>query len=124
MKKEKSEKKTSKTEEKAEKKKPEKISQEDYEKKVLELAKQGLTSEKIGQKLRIEGIHPKDYKKKLSIILKEKKVFINPDLTNVEAKLKAIKIHYEKNHQDKKAMREAERLTSHLRKLRQYFKVQ
>ncbi len=41
--------------------KAKKLSQKDYEKKVLELAKKDLTSEKIGEELRKQGIHPKEY---------------------------------------------------------------
>jgi len=52
--------KTEETEEKVsetaeESKKHKKVSEEEFEKKVKELAKQGLTSEKIGEKLRKEG---------------------------------------------------------------------
>ncbi len=103
--------------------KKEKTSQENYEKRVVELAKEGLTSEKIGEKIRHEGMHPKEYNKKISHILIEKNIYVNPDLKNVEAKMKNISMHYEKNKQDKKAMREAQRVSSHLRKLKQYFGI-
>ena len=105
-------------------KKPEKakkLSQKDYEKKVLELAKKNLTSEKIGEKLRKQGIHPKEYNKKISKILGDK--YVNPDLKNVEVKLERIKKHYGKNKQDKRAMREKDRVFAQLRKLKKYFKV-
>lgn len=110
-----------KAEEKAIKKN--KASQEDYEQRIIELAKEGLTSEKIGEKLRREGIHSKEYKKKVSEILMEKNIYVNPDLKNIEAKMNAVKVHYEKNKQDKRAMRESQRLSFHLRKLKQYFGV-
>ena len=106
-------------------KKPEKakkLSQKDYEKKVLELAKKGLTSEKIGEELRKQRIHPKEYHKKISKILGDK--YINPDLKNVEDKLEKVKKHYEKNKQDKRAMREKDRVFAQLRKLKKYFKVE
>ena len=103
-------------------KKAKKLSQKDYEKKVLELAKKPLTSEKIGEVLRKQGIHPKEYNKKISKILKDK--YINPDLKNVEVKLERIKKHYEKNKQDKKAMREKDRVFAQLRKLKKYFKTE
>jgi len=103
-------------------KKAKKLSQKDYEKKVLELAKTGLTSEKIGEALRKEGTHPKEYHKKISKILGNK--YSNPDLKNVEVKLERIKKHYEKNKQDKRAMREKDRVFAQLRKLKMYFKVQ
>lgn len=100
-----------------------KLSQTDFEKKVLELAKKDLTSEKIGEELRKQGIHSKDYSKKISKILKEKGKYINPDLKNVEEKLERIKTHYGKNKQDKRAMREKDRFFSQVRKLKKYFKV-
>ncbi len=106
-------------------KKPEKakkLSQKDYEKKVLELAKKNLTSEKIGEKLRKQGIHPKEYNKKISKILGDK--YVNPDLKNVEVKLERIKKHYGKNKQDKRAMREKDRVFAQLRKLKKYFKIE
>ena len=108
-----------KTEEKTVKSK--KISQQEFEKKVVELAKKGLTSEKIGEELRRQNIHPKEYDKKISQILKED--YINPDLKNVKTKLERIKKHYEKNKQDKRAMREKDRIFAQLRKLKKYFKV-
>ena len=106
-----------------EKPKNQKITQEEYEKKVLDLAKKGLTSEKIGEQLRKEGIHPKEYKKKISRILKEKDTYLNPDLKNVQNKLERIQKHFDKNKQDKKSMRERERVFAHLRKLKMYHKV-
>lgn len=102
-------------------KKTKKISQTEFEKKVLELAKKGLTSEKIGEELRQQNIHPKDYSKKISKILGDK--YINPDIKNVEEKLERIKKHYEKNKQDKRAMREKDRIFAKLRKLKKYFKI-
>ena len=47
----------------------EKITQEKFEKMVLDLAKTGLTAEKIGENLRKQKIHPKEYGKKISKIL-------------------------------------------------------
>lgn len=110
----------------AEKKKKEiikKISNLDFEKKVLELAKAGLTSEKIGEKLRQEGIHSKEFEKKISKILKEKDAYVNPDLKNVEIKLNRVIKHYAKNKQDKRSMREKDRIFAQLRKLKKYFKI-
>jgi len=100
-----------------------KITQTEFEKKVLELAKTGLTSEKIGEKLRQENIHPREYDKKISKILKENNVYENPDLKNVETKLEKIKTHFSKNKQDKRSMREKDRIFAHLRKLKKYFGI-
>ncbi len=103
-------------------KKAKKLSQLEFEKKVLELSEKGLTSEKIGEELRKQEIHPKEYNEKISKILGEK--HINPDLKNVEAKLERVKKHYEKNKQDKRAMREKDRIFAQLRKLKKYFKIE
>lgn len=110
---------TSKEETKKEKSK--KITQSEYEKKVLELADQGLTSEKIGENLKRQGIHSKEFKNKISQILGNK--YINPDLKNVEKKLENLKSHCEKNKQDKRAIREKNRIFAQLKKLKEYFKI-
>ncbi len=99
--------------------KAEKLSIADYEEKVKSLAKEGFTAEKIGQKLKESGIHPKEYSKKISKILGED--YVNPDLKNVEEKLKNIEIHFNKNKQDKRAKREKDRVFSQLRRLKIYF---
>ena len=101
----------------------ENISNSEFENKVLELAKQEFTAEKIGEKLKQEGIHSKEHDKKISKILKEKGFYVNPDLKSVENKLNRIIKHYEKNKQDKRAIREKDRIFAHLRKLKKYFKV-
>jgi len=105
-------------------KKKKTLSQLEFEKKVLELGEKGITSEKIGEILRKEDLHPKDFSKKISKILKDANKYINPDLKNTEEKLKRIKEHYEKNKQDKRAKREKDRVFAQVRKLKKYFKVQ
>lgn len=104
-------------------KKTKALSEKEYEKLVLDLASKGLTSEKIGQELKNQGIHPGKYNKKISAILKENDNYVNPDLKNVSDKLERIKIHYEKNKQDKRAMREKDRVFAHVRKLKKYFRI-
>jgi len=99
-----------------------KLSQPEYEKKVLELETKGLTAEKIGEFLRRSGIHPQEYGKKISKILKEKDKYVGPDLKNVQEKLEKISQHYEKNKQDKKAKREKTRIFSQIRKIKRYLK--
>jgi ribosomal protein S15P/S13E len=100
-----------------------KLSAQEFEKRVTELAEKGLTSEKIGEKLRQEGIHPAEYGKKISKILKEKKLYENPDLKNAKEKLERIKTHYEKNRQDKRAKREVDRVYARVRKTKKFFKA-
>jgi ribosomal protein S15P/S13E len=112
-------KKSQKKQEEGEKKK-EKLSLEEYEKKVIELAEKGLTAEKIGEELRKNGIYSKEYEKKISKILGKK--YVDPELENREAKLNRIEQHSKKNKQDKKAMRERSRIFSSLRKIKKYLK--
>lgn len=100
-----------------------KLSQEEFEKKVVELISKGSTSEKIGEELRKQGIHPKEHNKKISKILGEKNKYINPDMKNIKEKLEKIKKHYEKHKQDKRAMREKDRIFAKLRKIKKYHKV-
>lgn len=97
-----------------------KLTLEEYEKKVIELANKGLTSEKIGEELKKYGIYSIEYNKKISKILGQK--YINPDLKNTEEKLKKIEKHIEKNKQDKKAKRERSRVFSQIRKIKKYLK--
>lgn len=107
------------------KSKPEKknLSEPEFEKKVIEFADKGFTSEKIGERLRQEGIHSKEHHKKISQILKEKGKYINPDLKNIEEKLGKLGKHIGKHKQDKKAVRDKDRIFSQLNKLKKYFKV-
>ena len=97
-----------------------KLSPEEFAKRVLELAGKGLTSEKIGEALRGEGIHPKEHGVKISHILKAKGSYIDPEMKHTEAKLAKIRIHYEKNKQDKRALRERERIFSKVRNIKRY----
>ena len=84
------------------------------------MANKGLTSEKIGEELRRNGIHPKEYDKKISKILKDK--YVSPDLKNTEKKLEKIEEHLKKNKQDKRAKRERSRIFSQIRKIKKYLK--
>ncbi|MDD5012179.1 MAG: hypothetical protein PHQ66_00825 [Candidatus Nanoarchaeia archaeon] len=106
------------TEEETEDKKESKLSQEDFEKKVLELSETGLTAEKIGEKLRREGVHSAEFSKKISKILGGK--YVSPDLKNIEVKLTKLQEHFKKNKGDKRAMRDKERVAAKLRRLKIY----
>ena len=101
-------------------KKTRKISHEEFEKKVLELAEKGLTAEKIGETLRREGIHPKEFGAKISKVLGNK--YINPDEKNISEKLEKLKTHFSKNKKDRRAMRDKEKTSAKLRRLRNYLK--
>lgn len=103
---------------------PKKITQKEFEKQVIALAKTGLTAEKIGEKLRKQKIHSKEYDKKISKILKEENLYILPDLKNVEEKFKRLEKHSKKNKQDKRALREKSRILSDLGKIKKYHRIE
>ena len=107
---------------KTEEKHVNKISQQEFETRVLELAEKEMTAEKIGEALRKEGIHPKEHAK-ISKILKSKSLYQAPELKNIEEKLRRVTAQMEKNIQDKRAMREKERIFSLLRKNKAYQQV-
>lgn len=100
-----------------------KLTEKEFEKKVLELADKGLTAEKIGEFLRREGNHPKEFSKKISTILKENNKYEIPEIKNVEKKLEKIQVHFQRNKQDKKAKREKDRIFAQVRRLKKYFKI-
>jgi len=104
-------------------KKSKKLTEKEFEKKVLDLSKSGLTSEKIGESLRKEGIHPKEHDKKISKILKDHDSYEDPELKNVQEKLDRIEAHLKKNKQDKRAIREKSRVFSQRRKIKKYLKM-
>jgi len=103
---------------------PKKITQKEFEKMVLDLAKKELTSEKIGEELRKQKIHSKEYSKKISKILKEENLYILPDLKNMQEKFKRVEEHLKKNKQDKRALREKSRFLSDLGKIKKYHKIE
>lgn len=99
-------------------KKVKKKTLEEFEKRVIELADQGYTSEKIGEITRKEGMHSKEYGKKISQILGSR--YSNPDMKNIQQKLEKMEKHVSKNKGDKKAVREKERISAKLRRLKKY----
>ncbi len=108
-----------KTEKKAEPKA--KLSEAEFEKEVIKLAEQGLTSEKIGEALRKQGNHPQDYSKKISVILKEKNLYVVPDVKNIREKYENIEKHVSKNKQDKRSIRDKDRIFAKLRRAKKYY---
>ena len=88
-------------------KKPEwlKISLEELENIIVELAKQGMPSEKIGLILRDQYGIPKTkiYGKRISQIIEEKLNIKKQDnLQNIKRKIERMMAHLAKNRQDKK----------------------
>lgn len=108
-----------KTEKKSE---TEKISRKEFEARVTGLAEKGMTSEKIGETLRQEGVHPREHGK-ISRILKEKGLYHPPEIKNIKEKLDRVTAHKEKHIQDKRAMREHERIFSLLKRQKKYHNI-
>ena len=109
-------------------KKPEKqtLTEAQFKKKISELASQDLTSEKIGESLRRQGIHPAEHLKQgqsISSILKENNSYIDPDLKNVNEKFERVKVHFGTHKQDQRAKREVARLQSQVRNIKLYKKL-
>ena len=88
--------------------------------RVIELAKKGLTSEKIGLELKKEGIFVKQLAgKRISKILREKRQEINDaDLTNLERKVEKLRKHFEKHKHDFTSKRKIVEKDASLRKQR------
>ena len=108
-----------------EKKAQEPMNIEDIEKIVIELGKKGHHPAEIGSILKEKhGIYDiKVLGKKISKILKNAKINYKSDLDFVSEKLSKITNHYEKNKQDKRAMREKDRVFAQLRKIKVYHKI-
>jgi small subunit ribosomal protein S15 len=84
-----------------------KYTEEEVKAIILKLANKGLTSEKIGLVLRDQYGIPKSgiFNIKIRKVLQEKGKFQNPDILNLNEKLRRIEAHYSKNKQDKKSHR-------------------
>lgn len=111
---------------KSTKKKPDwmKIEDKDIEAVIVKLAKDGLTSEKIGLKLRDKYGIPttKVTGKKINQILKENNLYKDATQSNLEKKQDLIAQHLEKNKQDKKARRAFTIIRARLTKYKKYKK--
>lgn len=95
-----------------------KLTEKEIEAKVLELAKSGLTNEKIGLELIKLGVRPSDYKKRISQILKEADIQMSPDLENIKKSLDRLKKHTLIHKQDKTSGRPLAIKTAKIRKLK------
>ncbi len=99
-----------------------KLSLEEVEAIAIKLAGEGHTSEKIGLILRDQYGIPSTriFGKKLGKILKEKNVYKDANLANVEQKHLRIKTHLQKHHTDRKSKRALEIRTARVRKMKKY----
>ena len=96
----------------------------DIEEIIVKLAKQGLTSEKIGLLLRDTYGVPKAklLGKKIGRILKENELYKDSDLENLNKKHEKVVKHIKTNKQDKRAIRTSTLLSFKLRRLKKYRK--
>lgn len=97
-----------------------KLKPAEIEKKVVELASQGMSPEKIGLVLRDKHGIPKVkiFGKKLSQILKEKKLYVDSEYENILKKSENLKKHLEKNKHDYTAKRSLITSAGRLNKLK------
>lgn len=99
-----------------------KIDKEAVEKKITELAKQGIGSEKIGLAIKKEfRISPKLSGIKISHILKEHNLYEFSDLKSLKKKAEGIKKHSEKHKQDKKSHKAFVFTEAKIRGLEKYY---
>lgn len=90
---------------------------------IVDLAKQGLTPEKIGQKLKEENkIKARDFGIKIGKMLREHNLYTDPDIKNLTTRTEKLKKHLEKNKHDNKTKRILLIKEAKLRKLRNYKK--
>lgn len=108
----------------SDKNKPEWLStsEKDIEAIITKLAKQNLSSEKIGLVLRDNYGIPKTRLLGTSIskILKKQKLYKDADVENLTKKHNLIKKHLEKNKQDKSAKRTLTIISARIKKLTEY----
>ena len=99
-----------------------KLTAKEFETKVIDLAKKGLTTEKIGLELKKEKIYAKDYIK-LSKILKANKLFTSSDIASLTKRVEKLQKHALKHKQDKCHKRAIAIKGSKLRKLTKVTKI-
>ena len=99
-----------------------KLKPKEIEEKIVELASQGMHPEKIGLVLRDKYGIPKVkmFGKKISQILKENGININPEYENVLKKSDNLKKHLEKNKHDYTAKKSLIKSTGKLNKLKRH----
>jgi len=92
-----------------------KLTEKEIEKIVLDMAKKGMTSEKIG--LELKSKH--NTNTKIGKILKKNKVFLDPDINNLEKKVEKLKKHIEENKHDYRTKRAFSIKNAKLKKLKE-----
>jgi len=107
---------------KEEKPKEEKLNEKEIESLILDLAKQGMTSEKIGLKLKEKGINAKSHSLKINKVLKKNNLFEDADIKNLALRVEKMKKHSARNRQDHNVKRALSIKEAKLKKLREYRK--
>ncbi len=102
-----------------------KYTKEEVKSIILKLANKDLTAEKIGLTLRDAYGIPKVrlYGLKIKEVLEENNKFQEPTLINLQAKVKKIADHHNKNKQDQKAKRSLIISEAKLKKIKEYHKI-
>lgn len=103
---EKTEEKTAEKAEKKESKTEEKKVEANVEEKIVELAKKGISPEKIGLELKKQGLFvKKTLGKRITEVLKSRGIEMNADLLNLQRNVETLKKHISINKLDFKAKR-------------------
>jgi small subunit ribosomal protein S15 len=94
---------------------------EEIKKRIIELAEQGKTAEKIGLILRDQDGIPKVKLLgiKIGMVLKENKLWSDPETVNVEKRIENMTKHAQKHKHDYKTMRTLVKRTARLKKLKE-----
>lgn len=98
-----------------------KMKSADVESLVIDLARKNISPEKIGLVLRDQHGVPKVRlitNKKISQILKENKLGVNPEAENISKRIDNLKKHIEKHKHDYTAKQKLTKRLAHLRKVK------
>ena len=114
-----------KSEEKAEEKaKEKKLNEKEIENLIIELAKQGFTTEKIGLKLKEKNIPKEALGQRIGKVLRKYNLFEDADIKNLSAEVEKLKRHLAKNPHDFRTKRTLFIKEAKLHKLERYRKNQ
>jgi ribosomal protein S15P/S13E len=95
-----------------------KLTESEYEKKILELASKGMTSERIGLELKKEKVYSKDFKRRIGEVLQENNIRNEPDLDHLKAAVQTLEKHAKVHKQDMTFKRSLSMKSAMLRKTR------
>ncbi len=93
-----------------------KVGKKEIKKKIVELAEKGITAEKIGLKLKKQGIDNK--KIKIGKVLKENDLWKDPEVKNINEKVEKLKEHFKDNPHDYPSKQSLIEKSAYLRKIK------